>query len=139
MLQLATALPGLLLPPLIGRLKDQRAIAAGLGAMGLVALLGLFLAPAWAVVWIGLFGVGIGGAFILALTFIGLRARNADQTARLSGMVQAVGYLMSATGPVAVGALHDVTNDWLSSFIACGVLCMAIIVLGLGAGQARHV
>ena len=138
-LQLATALPGLLLPPLIGRLKDQRAIAAGLGAMGLIALLGLFLAPAWAVVWIGLFGVGIGGAFILALTFIGLRARNADQTARLSGMVQAVGYLMSATGPVAVGALHDVTNDWLSSFIACGVLCMAIIVLGLGAGQARHV
>ena len=32
---------------------------------------------------------------------------------------------------MAVGALHDVTNDWLSSFIACGVLCMAIIVLGL--------
>lgn len=138
-LQLATALPGLLLPPLIGRMKDQRVIAAGLGVMGLVAILGLYLAPTLAVLWIALFGAGIGGAFILALTFIALRARNAHQTARLSGMVQAVGYLMSATGPVAVGALHDVTHNWLASFIACGVLCVAIMLLGLGAGRARHV
>ena len=139
MLQLCTAVPGLLLPLLISRAKDQRAIAAGLGLSGLTGVAGLYLVPQWAVVWVAIYGMGMGGAFIMALTFIGLRTRNAQQTARLSGMTQSVGYMVSCSGPVTVGLLHDLTQTWLVPFILCGTLCLTVALLGLGAGRNRYV
>ena len=39
-------------------------------------------------------------------------------------MAQSVGYLVPAAGPVAIGALHDVTGSWP---IAMGTLGLALI------------
>lgn len=138
-LQLCTAVPGLFLPLLISKARDQRAIAAGLGLSGLTGVAGLYLMPDWAMVWVIIYGVGMGGAFIMALTFIGLRTRHSQQTARLSGMTQSFGYMISACGPVTVGFLHDLTQDWLVPFILCGSLCLTVALLGLKAGRARYV
>lgn len=138
-MQLATALPGLLIVPIVRRAKDQRGLAVGLAASGLVALLGLQTAPFLAALWIALFGFGIGGAFILALAFIGLRTATAAQTASLSGMTQSVGYLMSATGPVLIGALHDKLGSWQPALITCMALCVVLALLGIGAGRSLHI
>lgn len=139
LLQLCTAVPGLLLPLLIAKAKDQRAIAAGLALSGFTGVVGLYLLPAYAVVWVTIFGIGMGGAFIMALMFIGLRTRHSRQTARLSGMTQSFGYMISACGPVTVGLAHDLTGAWLVPFILCGTLCLIVATLGLGAGRARYV
>jgi CP family cyanate transporter-like MFS transporter len=120
-------------------MKDQRALATGFALLGLLSLAGLYAAPGLAMIWVALFGFAIGGAFILALAFIGLRSRSAEQTAQLSGMTQSVGYLMSACGPIAIGALHDAVDAWAPALAACGALCILLVVLGLGAGRDRQV
>lgn len=136
-MQLATALPGLFLAPLVQRTRDQRGIAAALVSLGLVSIVGLCLLPGWAVLWVSGFGFGVGGAFILALAFLGLRTRSADQTARLSGMTQSVGYVLSASAPVLFGALHDKTEGWAPVLAICALLCGLLIILGLAAGRDR--
>ena len=133
--QLATAFPGLVLAPLVRRMKDQRGLAAGLALMALTAILGLFLAPKLAMIWAALFGFANGGVFILALAFVGLRTTTAPQTARLSGMTQSLGYMLSAMGPLVVGALHDRTGGWSASLITCCLLCLVLAGLGLSAGK----
>lgn len=136
-MQLATALPGLFLAPLVQRTRDQRGIAAALVSLGLVSIVGLCFVPGWAVLWVSGFGFGVGGAFILALAFLGLRTRSADQTARLSGMTQSVGYVLSASAPVLFGALHDKTGSWAPVLAICALLCGLLIMLGLAAGRDR--
>lgn len=134
-MQLATAFPGLVLAPLVRRMKDQRGLAAGLALLALTAILGLFLAPKLAVVWAAVFGFANGGVFILALAFVGLRTTTAPQTARLSGMTQSLGYMLSAMGPLVVGTLHDKTGAWSASLITCCLLCLVLAGLGLSAGR----
>jgi len=138
-MQLATALPGFVIAPLVRRASDQRSLAAALALTSLASLAGLQFFPALALLWVAVFGFGIGGAFILALAFIGLRTASAPQTASLSGMTQSVGYLMSATGPVLAGALHDLVDSWPIVLLTCAVLCLVLAFLGLGAGRALHI
>lgn len=138
-MQLATAFPALVIVPIVQRAKDQRGLAIGLAASGLIALVGLLLMPTFALLWVVLFGFGIGGAFILALAFIGLRTRTAQQTASLSGMTQSIGYLMSATAPVLIGALRDKLGSWQPALVACIALCAVLALLALGAGRSLQI
>lgn len=134
-MQVATAFPGLLLAPLVKRLKDQRGLAVGLAVLMLGSVLGLLVAPSMAALWVALFGLANGGTFILALAFVGLRTTSSGQTARLSGMVQSLGYMLSAMGPLVAGALHDWTGGWTASLTACLLLCLVLGGLGLAAGR----
>jgi len=138
-MQFATILPGFVIVPLVKKARDQRGLAAGLALSGLASLIGLLFAPALAGVWVALFGFGIGGAFVLALAFIGLRTATSQQTASLSGMTQSVGYLMSATGPVLLGAMHDAVGSWQPVLIVCMICCVMLALLGLGAGRLLHI
>jgi hypothetical protein len=121
-MQLATAIPGLLLGPVLRRLQDQRWAAASVAALSGVALMGFQLAPQFAFAWATLFGLGAGAHFILGLAFIGMRTQNAHQAASLSGMAQCVGYLLAAVGPMAAGWLHDLLGGWQIPLLACAAL-----------------
>lgn len=85
-------------------------LATGLSyAAGYLGLLGAPAGPGW--LWGLLLGVG-NGAFPLAVTLIGLRSRDAEVTAALSGLVQGAGYLLAGLGPMLVGLLHQATGGW---------------------------
>lgn len=102
----------IVLPELAARRPDQRAYVVGIGLMAVSGYLGLLFAPGVVpVLWAVLVGLGMG-AFPLALVLLGLRARGADGTARLSSLSQGVGYLIAASGPVAIGGLHDAVGSW---------------------------
>jgi MFS transporter, CP family, cyanate transporter len=139
LLQLATAVPGPVLVPIVNRMKDQRAIAFGVSVIAMAGLVGLLAAPAWATLWMILFGFGSGAAIILALVFVSLRVTSSHQAAALSGMAQCVGYLLAAAGPTLVGAMHDVLGGWNAALTVCAALCVVMAVLGLLAGRARHI
>jgi len=136
-MQLATAVPGLFLGPLIGRMKDQRLVAALMSGLVGLSLIGLARWPALASLWAACFGFASGGAFILALIFMGLRASNPQRAAALSGMAQCVGYLLAAGGPAVAGQLHGLTGGWNAVLAGGAVLSVVMACCGVLAGRSR--
>ena len=138
-MQLATAVPGLVLGPILSRMRDQRLPTAVVSVGSAIALLGLLAAPQLALLWSILFGLGTGASIILGLAFIGLRTGNARQAAALSGMSQCVGYLLAAVGPMAMGALHDALGGWHVPLVLCAVLALIGAFMGVLAGRNLHI
>ncbi|MBH1962731.1 MAG: MFS transporter [Comamonadaceae bacterium] len=134
-LQLATAVPGLLLAPLLRGRRSQSLPAATVACFSFVALLGFLMAPQFALIWSILFGIGTGASIILGLSFMGLRTDNASQAAALSGMSQFVGYLLAAAGPMAMGALHDGLGSWHVPLGLCAAVALVAAFMGVLAGR----
>jgi MFS transporter, CP family, cyanate transporter len=131
---------GLVVAVAAGRMPDQRSIAAIATGIVSVGFVGLLVAPAAAAaVWAVLLGGGLGAWFTLTLTLMVLRAPDARHAAALSGMAQSVGYLLAAIGPVAVGALHDLTDGWTASVAVLLALTVPGLAASLGASRARMV
>ncbi|MGI8333332.1 CynX/NimT family MFS transporter [Actinomadura scrupuli] len=103
---------GLATPMLAARLRDQRPLVVIVMALMALGVGGLLAAPQYGWTWVIVLGTGTGSAFPLAYTLITLRAGSAASAARLSGMAQTTGYLLAGFGPIAFGALHDVTGGW---------------------------
>ncbi|MFA9431461.1 MFS transporter [Egicoccus sp. AB-alg2] len=127
------------LPELAARRSDQRGYVVGLAVLAAAAYVGLLVAPATLPgLWAVLLGVGMG-AFPLALVLIGLRARSAEGTARLSALSQGVGYLVAAGGPLAIGLLHDATDSWTPPLLVLIALLVPQLLFGLVAASPGHV
>ena len=137
MVQVVTCL---LIPSIATRYRSQKVPNVVLSLMAALALLGLVVAPASWIPWLVIVqGAGQGGLFAIAMTVIILRAPNARVAARLSGMSQAIGYVLAAVAPLLVGALYSATGSyavtgWL--FAAIGVGAAAS---GWAAGRPLHV
>lgn len=102
---------GWVMPGIIERAPSLPALGAACGVITTVGYLGLLVAPAslgllWAVV------LGVGGfAFPMVLALLPARTDDPLVTARLSGVVQPVGYIGAAVGPLVVGALVAALGD----------------------------
>lgn len=129
----------LVLPTVAARRRNQSPYVVALVASGITGYLGLAIAPAAAPwLWALLLGL-LNCAFPLALTMIGLRARDTASVAQLSGFAQGVGYSVAAIGPLGVGALHQLTGGWWGP-IALLLVCMVLeLIAGLLAARDRHV
>lgn len=129
----------LIISPLAARSANQSGWIVALGVLGFGGAVGLLVAPAAAPwVWSVLIGVGMS-AFSIALTVIALRARNAEDTAQLSGMAQGFGYLFAGLGPFLFGLLHDVSDGWTIPFAMFLAVYVVQIVAGAVAGRNRYV
>lgn len=130
----------LLVPPLAARLRSQSLFNVGLAALAAAALLGLIVAPpAWLPAMVLLQGVGQGGLFAIAMTVIILRSPDARVAARLSGMSQAIGYVLAAFGPMLVGVLFSATGSHaMSGWLFAGIGVVAMLS-GWGAGRPLFV
>ncbi|MDM0074794.1 MFS transporter [Variovorax sp. J2P1-59] len=138
-MQLAGAVPALLMVPLLQRMPDQRWLAFASPALSACALVGLMMLPGWAALWVFAFGMGMGSALILSLAFVGLRAGTQKVAASLSGMAQCIGYLMAAVGPTFVGSLQESAGNWTAPLAACAALCIVMCMLGMSVGRAVHI
>jgi MFS transporter, CP family, cyanate transporter len=133
-------IPALTLPSLAARAHDQRAFM--LAVVGCIAAgwLGIILAPtAVPYLWVVLLGLGQNAAFPLALTLIVLRGGTTASTAALSTLVQTVGYLVAATGPLVIGAVHDLSGSWTPPLLVLLALLGPQLALGLAAARNRTV
>jgi MFS transporter, CP family, cyanate transporter len=130
----------LLVPPLAARRPRQGAWVVAASLPIAVGILGLLVAPDVApALWAVLYGLGTGAAFPLAMTLVLVRSRDAAQTGRLSAASQSLGYLLAATGPLAVGLLHEATDGWTAGLLVLlGVLVVQTAV-GLVAARPRLV
>lgn len=133
--QVAALVAGLAVPPLMRRFRDQRALAFGVSACSAVGVAGVLAYPAGAAVWMIVLGCGAGPSLILALSFMGLRARSDRTAAALSLMAQSIGYLIATLGPVTFGWLHDHTGGWTAGMLGAIAVALLQALCGLGAGR----
>ncbi|WP_332877213.1 MFS transporter [Massilia sp. S19_KUP03_FR1] len=137
-LQLATAVPGLILAAVIRRMKDQTIAAVVVSLMSAVSFVGLIYAPSFALLWSIALGFGCGASMMLCLAFIGLRTTNAKDAAALSGMAQCVGYLMAAAGPMILGAFRDWLGGWTMPLLIASGIAVLGALMGMLAGRNVH-
>ncbi|HEY2694575.1 MAG TPA: MFS transporter [Pseudonocardiaceae bacterium] len=122
---------------LLHRLPDQRPIAIGGSVLMIASILGLVGAPQLTWLWSWTAGLACGVCLVLALSLFGLRTRDHQAAAALSGMAQCVGYALAATGPALAGLLHDTTDGWTVPLLALGVGTCCQLVVGTLASRRR--
>lgn len=127
-------------PILAQRGPDQRWLIAIVVGIWAIAIGGLVIAPTtWTVLWMTCFGIASGAALSVALSLIVLRAPDTAHAAALSGMAQGVGYMIAATGPFLLGALHDAFGGWRIPMATALLVLIPTLFAGLGAGRKRFV
>jgi CP family cyanate transporter-like MFS transporter len=78
----------------------------------------------------------MGGNLALALTVLAQSAPTPDDVAGYTGMAFLVGYLLAAVGPVAAGALLNVSG-FTTVFVVLAGVGLATVVVGIAAAPAR--
>lgn len=122
------------------RLDDQRPIALVGMLFTFAGWLGVLVAPMAAPwLWAAALGCGFGIGFPLVLTLMVLRAPDVRHAAELSGMAQSVGYGTAAIGPVAIGALHDLSGSWTLPLVVLVAATVPTLALALGGSRPRFV
>lgn len=122
--QVVGLIASLIAPIAAGRFRDQRAVTFAALFLCATGFVGLLTTDVWPAFWAILLVVGPGASISLALLFMVLRSSSTAQTSQVSGMSQSIGYFLAAFGPVAIGALHDLTGSWR---LAMAALALALI------------
>jgi CP family cyanate transporter-like MFS transporter len=140
LMQIAMLPVTMVVPMLATRTGRERSLLVASTAAFIAGILGLLvMATQGVVIWIVLLGLGSGALFSLALSFLVLRAADARHVAALSGMAQSIGYLLAATGPIALGWLHDTTGTWNWPLAALAVVAAVALAAGFGAARDLQV
>ncbi|RJF96503.1 MFS transporter [Noviherbaspirillum cavernae] len=128
----AQMVASIVLPLLAARGTDRRPwLAAGFlaqfaGFAGLIAG-----ADRFAFVWVSVLGFGLGGLFALCLILALDHLKDPRRAGALAAFVQAIGYLISAAGPIVTGFIRDLTGSFVAAWImlACSVVALLCITL----------
>lgn len=127
------------MPALAAKFSNQTPLVIFNGAVGIIAIIGMLLAPVQgAVLWAVLLGI-CGSNFPLALTMIGLKARTAAGVSKLSTFGQSAGYLMAFPGPFLVGVLHETSGSWVAPIWLIAGLIVFQTLVGIMAGRPRYI
>ena len=131
---------GVIVPPLAARSKSQRGIVCAVVGVSAIGLCGVLLAPTLAPwVWATCLGLGVGSSFPLALTLAVTKSDSNDAARDLSSFMQSWGYIISAIGPFALGALRDATGSWTVAVSALLVGTGVQLIAGLVVAGPGHI
>ena len=108
---------------------SRRLWLSGAAALQLAALLGIVLRPGAGWAWAVLLGIAIGPLFPLTMTLPLDAAERPAEVAALAGMMLGVGYSLSASSPLLLGALRDLTGGFdavLWALVGLGALLLFV-------------
>lgn len=121
-LPIVTIVAGLLMPALSDG-RDRRRWILLSAILQTVGMYGIALAPTAApLLWIIVFAFGNGAIFALSLTLALDLGRDPDEAAWLTSWTLGLGFLMSATSPLVIGALRDLTGGFAMPMVLIGTL-----------------
>ena len=107
------------------------------GLLTFVGWIGLVLVPgSFAFLWVSLLAIG-GFTFPLIIALIPARSREAAVTAELSALVQPIGYVIAALGPIGFGILLQSLGSETIPLVAMaltGLLMGVTTYVGSGTG-----
>ena len=138
LLQVAGMIGGIGVTAFMRGRTDQRAVAAAISLLMILAMIGILAVPSLVVGWVIASGLSTGSALVVALTLVAQRARTPRDAGRLSGMVQGVGYLIAAGGPAGAGLLFEATGSWTAPIVMIIAIATAQLIIGLYAGRDRY-
>jgi MFS transporter, CP family, cyanate transporter len=128
----------LIIPVAAQRMRSQHVLVVPTAIALAGGLAGLLYAPlGGAVAWALILGAGQNSALALAIFFTAARTPDPATAASLSGMAQAVGYLLASTGPLEVGLLHSATGSWTAPVAVLFVITAVLLVVGILAARPR--
>lgn len=107
----------------------RRRWLGGAALVQLVGLLGLVLAPGPGFLWVVLIGIAIGPLFPLTMTLPLDASERPAEVAALAGMMLGLGYTLSATSPLLLGAVRDRTGGFgavLWTLVGAGALLVLL-------------
>ncbi|MGO2505945.1 MAG: MFS transporter [Psychrobacter alimentarius] len=115
---------------LINRGRPIQALAVLAAVLNVIGVLGVsYLSTDLAWLWSGLMGIGCSAIFTLSMILFSLRTYTTNQSSELSGMAQAVGYLIAFFGPLGTGWLHEATGNWdVPLFIMLILMVVNVII-----------
>jgi CP family cyanate transporter-like MFS transporter len=130
--------PAFFVPVLAARRPSQRGLLLAVTTSSALGFAGLLTAPGPAGVWVALVGLGQGGILGLALVLPLLRAADERLAAGLTALTLSGGYLISATGPWILGAVHDLSGGWTAPLVVLLAITLAQLPTGLPAVRDRR-
>ncbi len=119
--------------------RDHRLAGAALSVGMAVSMSGLLLLPALDLLWLVVAGLSSGASLVVALSLVAERSRTTVDAARLSGMVQSIGYLLGIIGPIGAGALFEATGSWAPVLVGVVVVNLVQLVVSFLAGRDAYV
>lgn len=115
---------------LINRGRPIQALAVFAAVLNVIGIFGVsYLSTDLAWLWSGLMGIGCSAIFTLSMMLFSLRTYTTNQSSELSGMAQAVGYLIAFFGPLGTGWLHEATDSWDLPLLIMLILMIANVVI----------
>ena len=114
---------------LVNRGRPIQALAILAAVLNVIGIFGVsYLSSDLAWLWSALMGMGCSAIFTLSMMLFSMRTYTPNQSSELSGMAQAVGYLIAFFGPLGTGWLHEATNSWDLPLLIMLVLMVANVV-----------
>lgn len=125
-------IPASLVVPALTDGRDRRPWVAASAALDAAGIFGIAFAPTalpW--LWLTLFALGNGALFPLSLTMPLDVSEDSAEVADAVAWTLGLGYLFSASAPVGVGALRDLSGSFTLPFALLAALAAAVAVLAL--------
>jgi MFS transporter, CP family, cyanate transporter len=132
--QLLAVVGAFAVPALVAWWKRPWVVLLAITAVWATLPIGLLVAPSLWALWCCLAGVAQGGGITVVFIAIVRRARDLSENRRLSAMVQGGGYVVAATGPLVIGAVHDATGGWTAPLLV--ILGSVVVMAVAGAASA---
>ena len=127
-----------LLVPMLMQVGGNQVCAALVSSLPMVAAyVGMLTLPQAMMVWSIVGGCGQGSTLVVALSLIALRGTTAQETVRLSGIAQSLGYLLASIGPAAFGMLAELSGAWAAPLLLALALAAAQCVVAVLVGRPR--
>ena len=107
-----------------GARRVQLVLSSGVWAAVMLAVVVL---PAYAYVWVALLGLASGTVFTLVLTLPLDVADQPSQVGSVAALMLLGGYIVSALGPLALGAARDATGNFQASLWLLVVVAFSLV------------
>lgn len=141
-LQLFSMPAAFIIPLWASKMKRRNSLILGSSILTGIGFLGLMVPTAnfaYYTLMTLCLGLGTAASYSLIMTLFGLKTKDANTTRDLSGMVQSVGYIIAALGPVTTGWLKSLTNNWSVSLLVSFLVVVICTIFGLLAEKKPYI
>jgi CP family cyanate transporter-like MFS transporter len=139
--QIAALVGAFGVPVLLRVLPSPRSVVLVVAAAWATLPIGLLLAPQLWPLWCAVGGAAQGGGLVVIFALVVRKARDLTENRRMSALVQGGGYVVAASGPTVVGAVHAATGGWTGPLLVvlAAVALLAVAGTVSAGGAARPV